>query len=394
MTARGCDTPVELGPLELLVIQPTPFCNLDCSYCYLPERTSRKQLSLAVLERIFAEVFASGLVQHPFTILWHAGEPLVLPPAFYEGAFALAQRHNTAGVPLCHSFQTNGTLIDREWCAFLRGRDVLFGVSVDGPAFLHDSRRRTRQGRGTLERVLEGIGLLREYDIPFHVITVLTAESLDYPDELFDFYQANGIREVGFNVEEVEGPHTHSSLAGRDAPGRYARFLERFFDLAGRADPPLRVRELELALGLIVNGPGLPELHPQEVTPLAIVSVDCDGNFSTFSPELLGLRSARYGDFVLGNLTRDSLRSVDASPRFQALQADVAAGVDRCRRTCPYFAYCGGVAPVNKYFENGSFDSTETLFCRLTRQVVLDVVLGKLERNELTLPVAGAGSPV
>src|SRR5271156_3398338 len=89
-----------LGPLDLLVLQPTPFCNIDCAYCYLPGRASKKRITSAVLDRIFAEVFASGIVRQPFTVVGHAGEPLVLPPAFYEEAFALLDRHNLSQVPV------------------------------------------------------------------------------------------------------------------------------------------------------------------------------------------------------------------------------------------------------------------------------------------------------
>src|ERR1700737_4846606 len=96
------------GPLELLVIQPTPFCNINCSYCYLPARQSTRQVSPDVLDHTFRQVFASGLVQHPFTVIWHAGEPFVLPPSFYQMAFDLAHTHNRDGMPLYHSFQTNG----------------------------------------------------------------------------------------------------------------------------------------------------------------------------------------------------------------------------------------------------------------------------------------------
>jgi uncharacterized protein len=373
-----------LGPLELLVLQPTPFCNLDCSYCYLPDRNSRKRMRPEVLHQVFERVFASGLIEHPFTVVWHAGEPLVLPPSFYEEAFAIAREHDRAGVPFLHSFQTNATLLDRDWCDLIRTHQVHVGVSVDGPDFLHDRHRRTRGGRGTLREVLGGIRLLHDHAIPFHVITVLTADSLDYPDELFEFYQEHGIGAVGFNVEEIEGPHAASSLGADEVPLRFRRFLKRFFTLAAHADPPLRVRELDGALGLILRGGQIE--RRQEATPGAIISIDCDGNFSTFSPELLGLPSAHYGGFALGNVARDDFRAVAATPRFRAMAADVAAGVRRCRETCPYFHYCGGGAPANKYFENGSFDSTETLFCRLSHQAVFDVVLDGLERGELPPP--------
>src|SRR4051812_29699310 len=168
-------TTAHVGPLELLVLQPTPFCNIDCSYCYLPDRRSTKRMSRETLGQALEWTFTSGLVQQPFTVLWHAGEPLVLPVAFYEEATALLDRANRERVPVRQSFQTNATLLDEEWCEFFLRHDAHVGVSVDGPAFLHDRSRRTRQGEGTLDRVLRGIRLLNDNQVPFDVITVLTA---------------------------------------------------------------------------------------------------------------------------------------------------------------------------------------------------------------------------
>src|SRR5262249_48805789 len=170
-----------------------------------------------------------------------AAAPLAIPPPSSDRAAGLLARHDPDGTLVTQSFQTNATLIDAEWCALIRRLKIQIGVSVDGPAFLHDPRRRTRQGAGTLDRVLAGIRRLHEYDIPLHVITVLTADALAYPDELFDFYLDNGITDVAFNVEEIEGPHTSSSLEGEQTRGRFRRFLSRFLDLALSADPPLRV---------------------------------------------------------------------------------------------------------------------------------------------------------
>jgi uncharacterized protein len=380
--------PEACGPLELLVIQPTPFCNIDCSYCYLPDRDSRKKMSTEVLHAVFARVFESDLVRHPFTVLWHAGEPLVMPPRFYEEAVGIAREHNREEMPVLHAVQTNATLISREWCDLFKAHDFLVGVSVDGPAFLHDRHRKTRRGEGTFTRVREGLRILAEEGVPVQVISVLTAYSLDYPDELFDFYQEVGAREVAFNVEEVEGPHARSTMQRAEIDARYRRFLDRFFTLATRASPPLFVRELDLALRSGGDGE-----RAQEVTPFKIVNVDCEGNFSTFSPELLGIEGGPYGGFGLGNVLTDSLESVRSSPRLLALAADVAEGVERCRQTCPYFRRCGGVAPANKYFENGDLRSTETLFCRLTRKAVLDVTFAGLRRGAWSLPEPEEGPP-
>jgi uncharacterized protein len=339
-------------------------------------------MTLDTLDRALAWVFASGLAREPFTLLWHAGEPLVVPLCFYEDATRLLEKHNRSGLTVYHSFQTNATLLDAAWCDFIGRHGIHLGVSVDGPAHLHDARRRTREGKGTLDRVLRGIHLLHEHGIPFYVITVLTAASLDYPDELFDFYQEHRVSRVAFNVEEIEGPNTTSSLQGAQMKERFHRFLTRFLDLACAAEPPVSVREFETSAGALRNVRCGASARTQENKPWAIVNVDSDGNFSTYSPELLGILSQRYGGFALGNVAADRLEEVLASERFRLLEADVSAGVELCRQRCPYFAFCGGGPPANKYFENGTFASTETLFCRLHKQVCLDVALDRLERRQ------------
>ncbi|MBL8797369.1 MAG: GRRM system radical SAM/SPASM domain protein [Planctomycetia bacterium] len=370
------------GPLELLVLQPTPFCNIDCSYCYLPNRQSTHRMSREVLDQTLRWVFASGLARVPFVLLWHAGEPLVLPVGFYEMADDLLLRHNEIGLPVLQSFQTNATLLNADWCRFFQRPNVHLGVSVDGPGFLHDRCRRTRQGQGTLDRVLRGIELLHEHGIPFQVITVLTAESLDYPDELFDFYQAHRISSVAFNVEEIEGPHTASSLQRAGTAERFRRFVQRFLSLALAADPPLQVREFEQAAASLLSARRHgPDTRTQENKPWAIVNVDCAGNFSTYSPELLGLTSPRHGSFALGNVATHSLPAVLNAPAFLALEAEIGQGVDLCRAQCRHFPFCGGGSPGNKFFENGTFASTETLCCRLHKKVCLDVTLELLESH-------------
>ena len=369
----------QVGPLELLVIQPTPFCNLDCSYCYLPDRLNKRKISLETLEKALNWAFSSGLVRQPFTLLWHAGEPMVLPATFYEQATVLLERCNVSGFEVTQSFQTNATLVNDAWCEFIRRRGVHVGVSVDGPDFLNDRHRVTRQGGGTLDRVLRGMQLLRDYEIFFDVITVLTSTSLDYPDELFDFYMEHGVTSVAFNVEEIEGPHVTSSLSGSGVESRFRRFYSRFMDLALAADPPLRVREFDSAHNS-VSYRQPPEMRTQECRPFAILNVDYEGNFSTYSPELLGLSSPRHGSFALGNVARASLESVLTMPRFLALDDEIRRGVDLCQETCRYFPFCGGGPPGNKFFENGDFATTETLSCRLHKKATFDVALDKLEQ--------------
>ena len=104
--------------IELVVVQPTPFCNIDCKYCYLPSRSDKSVIADATLENLFERVFASGWCAAEITVIWHAGEPLVMPVAFYERAFDLIERMRPAGQMVSHSFQTNGMLISPAWCDF------------------------------------------------------------------------------------------------------------------------------------------------------------------------------------------------------------------------------------------------------------------------------------
>jgi uncharacterized protein len=369
------------GPLELLVLQPTPFCNLDCAYCYLPDRDSKRRMSDATLNRVFQFVFSSGIVEQGFTVVWHAGEPMVLPVAYYERAIEIAGAHNPGGVQVGHSFQTNGVLIDDGWCDFFKAHQVNVGVSVDGPAFIHDRNRKTRKGAGTQHRVMAGIRKLQSSGVPFHVISVLTGESLDYADELYDFYVEKEIREVAFNIEEIEGPHAASTLGGADVESRFRRFIGRFFDLVARDDSMVSVREFDSMVPMILGAGGGGDFPPtQENAPCAILSIDCEGNFTSYSPELLGLKSSHYGDFAIGNVNTHTLADALNGEKFRRMSSDIAVGLSKCRETCEYYSLCGGGAPVNKYFENGSFDSTETMFCRLNRKVLVDVLVAKLRR--------------
>jgi uncharacterized protein len=366
--------------IGLLVIQPTPFCNIDCSYCYLPDRRSTAMVSMETLVNLFSQIFASGWVGDCLSVVWHAGEPMVAPVAFYRDAFRMIDRIRPTGLRVAHSFQTNGTLINEAWCTFFLEEHLNVGVSIDGPKRLHDRHRLTRSGHGTFDRVIAGVRLLRRRQVPFHVISVLTAESLAAPREMFDFYVAEGIEAVCFNVEESEGSHVSRCLADNDVETAYYRFLSEFWRLSAAFPGKLGfIREIEQAIEQVIRPKDVP-FGNQLVEPFAVTSMDWAGNIATFSPELLGLKNAQYDDFLLGNINRDALVDLPHRANLARMARDINAGVAMCRRGCEYFSVCGGGEPVNKLAENGTFVSSETRYCRLTRMRTTDLVLEALER--------------
>jgi uncharacterized protein len=243
----------------------------------------------------------------------------------------------------------------------------------------------TRAGRGTFDKTITAIRLLRRHGVPFHVISVLSLDGMLAPREMFEFYVAEGIEQVCFNVEESEGGHVSQSFAESGVEAAYYRFLSEFWRLSSAMPGKISfIREIEHALQQVIRPKDAPFAN-QLVEPFAITSMDWAGNISTFSPELLGLKNAQYGDFLLGNVNRDRLVDMPRRANFVRMLEDIEAGVAMCRESCEYFSVCGGGEPVNKLAENGTFISTETTYCRLTKMRATDLVLDALERMQPSL---------
>ncbi|MFO0105090.1 MAG: cyclophane-forming radical SAM/SPASM peptide maturase GrrM/OscB [Cyanobium sp.] len=376
------------GPVRLLVVQPTPFCNLDCDYCDLPDRGNRRRISFAVLEAAVERVLDSPWFAGGFTLLWHAGEPLTMPIAFYDEATARIQallaKRGLPPTTVVQSLQTNATTIDAAWCDCFARNGIPVGGSMDGPAFLHDAHRVTRTGLPTHAAVMRGIGWLQRREIPFQVICVLTAESLHHAEAMADFFLEHGIGDVGFNMEETEGVNAHSSLEASGAARleleeRYRAFMAAIWRRSRQQPDRLRIREFDGVASLACSGGRLAATDMN--TPFVIVNVDAAGHTSTFDPELLSVSTAEYGDFSFGNVLSDSLERMAATAKFARVAAEIAAGVERCRSSCEYFGLCGGGAGSNKYWEHGSFDCSTTQHCRYRIQLVADVVVAGMEQE-------------
>jgi uncharacterized protein len=369
---------------QLVVIQPTSFCNINCRYCYLPDRALPRRISLETLSQIFCAFFSSSFVSDHVVFVWHAGEPLVLPIGFYQRAFELQQHWNSNGVQVTNSFQTNATLITQKWCQFFKAYDVHIGVSLDGPRYMHDAHRVDRAGRGTFDRVLRGIELLQENDISYSVIAVVTKDSIEHPDDFWQFFADLHPASLGLNPEETEGINEDASLKTEEDIDRYRQFFRRLLILNGESQTPLSIREIDNSMRHIRSAS--PQILSHTNVPMAILSFDCNGNASTFSPELLTMSHHAYDTFIFGNVFEGTLEDIYNHPKFIAVDAEIQQGVARCRETCEYFAFCGGGSPSNKLYENGTFDSTETVACRLRVKATMDMLLEYLEEKYYIAP--------
>ena len=334
------------------------------------------------LGRVVRGIFETDLIREAITFVWHAGEPLAVPMGWYRRAFEIVAENAPSGLRITHSFQSNGTLLNGEWCDFIQQTGICLGLSIDGPERIHDAHRKTRSGAGTHAKAMRGVSLLQQRGIDFHVIAVVTDDSLDHPDEIFDFFVEHGIIRFGFNVEEKEGIHAKSSLEN-SGDDRVGKFFRRIFERQKAMQGAVRVREFDFALQRILgrrqSPDGMPSFDNEQVRPFGILNIDWQGNFSTFSPEMLGLATEKYGPFVFGSFLNGGLESALTNPKFLEVLRDTRAGVERCRRECGFFDLCGGGAPANKFFENGTFDSTSTDYCRHIVKLPISIVLEDLE---------------
>ena len=313
----------QMKEIGLLILQPSPFCNIDCDYCYLADRASTKKMPLEVLHKTLDRMFESGMVGGQLSLVWHAGEPLAVPLAYYEEAFRQIAAWGIPEGKICHKFQTNGTLINDAWCEFFLKTNCSVGVSVDGPAHIHHKHRKDRAGKGTHDKVMRGIEFLKKHKVPFHAIAVITADALDHPDEVFNFFKDNEIHSVGFNIEEQEGINQIASVGGAvSTSGRIEKFLRRCYELQKASNGAVCIREFDRAFQALARTEEMDKEvmdHNDQSMPFGIVSIDWQGNIFTFSPELLGGKSLKYGEFSWGNTMTDSLMSIKQNPVSSAL---------------------------------------------------------------------------
>src|ERR1043165_6462701 len=143
--------------MRQVLVQPTSLCNLDCDYCYVPDRQNASVMADDVLEAVARFVGDAQESVERLEVIWHAGEPLAAGLPFYRRALAAFQRAGAHGSKISHEIQTNGTLLDDAWCEWLVGENVNVGLSVDGPSFLHDARRRRLGGGESFAAVERGL---------------------------------------------------------------------------------------------------------------------------------------------------------------------------------------------------------------------------------------------
>lgn len=373
--------------IQQVIVQPTSGCNLNCAYCYVPNRRDYSRMQDETVNAVTAKVLQSEFVRDEVEFVWHAGEPLTAGIQFYERAVDAIHRHNTRNIAVKNCLQTNGVLVDDRWLKFFADNGFIIGISIDGPAFLHDRNRVNWSRRGSHRDTMRGFKMLRDCGLSPGVICVLTRESLCYPTEIFSYFLRHGVGYLCFNLEEVENANRTSSFTSASGTAsraqlidEYRRFISEFFDAWRPHASQMVVREFRDLTSIFqrVLSDRSYRSRPLETVDLGIITIQKNGDITTFSPELAGARSVEFGNFVVGNILTDTLASIVQHPTFLHMRQQVTQGINNCETSCSYFAMCGGGFASNKLSENGSFTSTETMTCVLHRQTLASVLLEKL----------------
>jgi len=336
-------------------------------------------MDLSVLGKIVMELFSSRVVTSPIDFLWHLGEPLAVPISFYEKAFSIINElGQDLGVEYSLTFQTNAMLINQDWVDLIKRYKVNIGVSIDGPAFIHDKKRVDRKKKGTHEQVMKGVKILQQANVPFGVIMVVTKDSLDYADTICDFFMENGINDIGFNIDEMDGNHLTTSFE-KIEDEKFKYFIQRLLKRAIASNGKFKVREFWLNIRPFT----MDIAQPYNIAniPFRILNFDCYGNYSTFCPELITAKSEEYNNFIMGNIMSDGIDAIVTNPIYLRVKNEIDKGVENCKNSCEYWSFCGGGCPSNKYFENGSFSTTETVACKYHKKIIVDVLANHFEQQ-------------
>ncbi len=339
-----------------VLAKPTgAICNLGCSYCFFLDKEAlyegdRFRMSDEMLEtyiRSLIEMHRSPQV----TIAWQGGEPTLMGVDHYRKAIEIEERYRTPGMTFLNTIQTNGTLLDDEWCEFLAAHSFLVGISLDGPQPLHDAFRVTKRGKGTFDEVMRGVRLLQKHGVEYNVLTTVNRINGDHPLEVYRFLRD----EVGAPwmqfipvVERVDASGDPADLRGEHAsersvlPDQFGRFLSTIFDEWVRHDVgSVFVQTFEAAAR---NWAGL------EQSGMCVFNETCGlGLALEHNGDLYSCDHFVDPDYLVGNIAESSIGDlVSSRQQYDFGRAKLDALPQYCIDCDVRFA-CHGECPKNRF---------------------------------------------
>ena len=185
-----------MGPIQVMLKPASGMCNLRCRYCFYADEAEKRStasygmMSTETLEAVLRQVLAAA--GRSCSILFQGGEPTLAGLPFFEEAVRMSRRLNRSGCRVFFALQTNGLLIDEDWCRFLAENHFLVGVSLDGTKDIHDANRIDAAGKGSYSRVMHALQLLKNHGVDTNILTVVTAHTARNYQKIYGFFARNG----------------------------------------------------------------------------------------------------------------------------------------------------------------------------------------------------------
>lgn len=327
-----------------VMAKPTgAICNLDCKYCFFLSKEalypgSPYRMAEDVQETYIRQVLEAAHGAPSVTIAWQGGEPTLMGLDFYRRALELTRKYVKPGTTVEHTFQTNGTLLDDEWCRFFADNRILAGLSLDGPKDIHDAYRVDKGGQPTFDKVMRAARRLQAAGAEFNILCTVHAANGDRPLEVYRFFRDVVKAKYLQFIPIVEGPPvTERSVK----PEQWGKFLNAIFDEWIRKDVgTVYVQHFDSALACW-HGAGAALCIHQETCGQAMALMP---NGDVYSCD-------HYVDpeYLLGNIMRENLAQIATQPKQIAFGNDKRDGLPKYCRECNVRFACHGECPKSRF---------------------------------------------
>ncbi len=328
-------------------------CNLACDYCFFLSKErlypgSRFRMSEEVLESYLRQLLEAHQVPR-VTVAWQGGEPTLMGLDFFRRAQEYIERCRKPNTTVELTLQTNGILLDDEWCEFLHENGFLVGLSIDGPRQMHDAYRHDKAGKPVFDRVMRGLRLLREHKVEFNILTTVHAANGDHGLEVYRFLRDEvGAQYLQFipivERDNETGFQEGKALTDRSvSPAQYGRFLISIFDAWVKRDVgQVFVQTFDGVLASYVRGR----------STLCVFSPTCgEAAALEHNGDLYSCDHFVEPKHLLGNILETPLAELMGSDKQRTFGQDKRDTLPRYCWDCPWLFACRGECPKNRVLD-------------------------------------------
>ena len=325
-------------------------CNLHCHYCYYIDKQSSGNYKPPMvmpdhlLERCTEQIIAAS--EGPVVLFsWHGGEPILAGTGFYKKAVALQKKHNREGKTILNGIQTNGTLLNEEWCRFLAQKRFMVGISIDGTKPLHDDFRRNKNGHGSFERAIGGYHLLQKHGIVNEILCVVNSGNVGHPLEIYRFFKSLDARFITFLPLVERDGNTASGVSPASVPAEaFGDFMIAIFNEWLENDiGNIQVQLIEEAIRTAFD---------QEHV-LCVLKQSCGGvPVLEMDGSLYSCDHFVNSKHLLGNIGSNKLADMLLSEK-QTTFGHAKQNLPGVCLACPVLKFCNGECPKNRFVETG-----------------------------------------